>query len=89
VHPQKVNRLILFASNCGTKESIPGSPEVTADFAKLSNPNLTPTQQAQIIADLLFPAKWKKEHPNFFGYLPKPNEPITPQTVQRQAGASC
>jgi alpha/beta hydrolase fold len=31
-HPQKVNRLILFASNCGTKESIPGSPEVTADF---------------------------------------------------------
>lgn len=86
-YPQKVNRLILFASNCGTRESIPGSPEVTADFAKLANPNLTPIQQAQIIADLLFPAKWKKEHPNFFDYLPKPKEPITPQTVQRQAGA--
>src|SRR5919197_2432189 len=70
-HLQKVNKLILFASNCGTKEAIPGSPEAAADFAKLASPNLTSMQQVQIIADLLFPAKWKKEHPNYVSYLPK------------------
>ena len=88
-HPQKVNKLIFFASNCGTKEAIPGSPEAAADFAKLASPNLTSMQQVQIIADLLFPAKWKKEHPNYVSYLPKSiyNEYITPQTVRRQGEA--
>jgi pimeloyl-ACP methyl ester carboxylesterase len=42
MHPEKVNKLILFASNCGVKDAIPGTPEVSADFAKLANPNLTP-----------------------------------------------
>ena len=27
-HPEKVNRLILLASSCGGKESIPRSPEI-------------------------------------------------------------
>ena len=36
LHPEKVNRLILYASSCGGKENIPESPEVVkvqSDFA--------------------------------------------------------
>lgn len=55
MHPDKVNKIILFASNCGGKDAIPGTPEVNVDFAKLANPNLTPADQAPIIADLMFP----------------------------------
>jgi pimeloyl-ACP methyl ester carboxylesterase len=65
MHPDKVNKLILCASNCGGKDAIPGNPEVNVDFAKLANPNLKPTDQAPIIADLLFPQDWKKDHPNY------------------------
>lgn len=87
MHPDKVNKLILFASNCGGRDAIPGTPEVSADFAKLANPNLTPTDQASIIADLMFPQDWKNDHPNYLSYLPPPKEPISPKTVMLQGQA--
>lgn len=36
LHPEKVNRLLLYAASCGGKENIPQSPEVVkivSDFA--------------------------------------------------------
>jgi pimeloyl-ACP methyl ester carboxylesterase len=87
MHPNKVNKLTLFASNCGGRDAIPGTPEVSADFAKLANPNLTPTDQALIIGDLMFPSDWKKDHPNYLSYLPPPKEPISPKTVVLQGQA--
>jgi pimeloyl-ACP methyl ester carboxylesterase len=87
MHPDKVNKLILFASNCGGRDAIPGTPEVNVDFAKLANPNLTPADQASIIADLMFPHNWKKDHPNYLSYLPPPKEPISPKTVVLQGQA--
>jgi pimeloyl-ACP methyl ester carboxylesterase len=69
------------------KNAIPGTPEVNADFAKLANPNLTSIDQAPIIADFLFPHDWKEDHPNYLSYLPQPQEPISPKTVQLQGQA--
>jgi pimeloyl-ACP methyl ester carboxylesterase len=30
---------------------------------------------------------WKKDHPNYLSYLPRPKEPISPKTVQLQGQA--
>lgn len=60
-HPDKVNRLILYASDCNGKIAIPSRP---APFAS------TPIDQARIIADMIFPEQWKKEHPNYLSYMP-------------------
>jgi pimeloyl-ACP methyl ester carboxylesterase len=71
LHPEKVDRLIIFASNCSGKIATPPAP-LAAPLAKLANPNsnLTPIDQARIIADLIFPQQWKKEHPNYVSYMP-------------------
>jgi hypothetical protein len=74
MHPDKVNKLILYASNCGGKDTIPATPEANGNFAKLANPksNLISIDEARIIADIMFPQEWKKEHPNYLSYLPLP-----------------
>ena len=60
-HPDKVNRLILYASDCSGKIAVPSRP---APFAS------TPIDQARIVADMIFPEQWKKEHPNYLSYMP-------------------
>lgn len=86
MHAGKVGKLVLFASHCGVREFIPGSPEAAEDFAKLANPNLV-SNQSEILANLLFPEQWKKEHPNYLDYIPAMKKPITPQIVQIQGQA--
>jgi len=87
MHPDKVNKLILYASSCGGKDAIPATPEVYTSLAKLANPNLnlTPIDQARIIENLLFPQEWKKEHPDYLSNIPK--ESLSPKTVQLQSQA--
>jgi pimeloyl-ACP methyl ester carboxylesterase len=60
-HPNKVDNLILYASDCSGKIAVPSRP---APFAS------TPIAQARIVADMIFPEKWKKEHPNYLSYMP-------------------
>jgi pimeloyl-ACP methyl ester carboxylesterase len=60
-HPDKVNGLILYASDCSGKIAVPSRP---APFAS------TPIDQARIVADMIFPEQWKKEHPNYLSYMP-------------------
>jgi pimeloyl-ACP methyl ester carboxylesterase len=61
LHPDKVDRLILYASDCSGKIAVPSRP---APFAS------TPIDQARIVADMIFPEQWKKEHPNYPSYMP-------------------
>jgi pimeloyl-ACP methyl ester carboxylesterase len=67
-HPEKVNRLVLYASSCGGKESVPPSPS-SSNIGKgiLSNPGIlkNPTQVTQAFLPLLFPQKWIANNPNF------------------------
>ncbi|MGA7042964.1 MAG: alpha/beta hydrolase [Nitrososphaeraceae archaeon] len=92
MHPAMVNKLILYASDCGGKESISPSPQVGQ--AILSNPQAlssvikNPSQTAQAFLPLLFPQKWIAENPNFvskfltmFGVL---KEIDPPDTIIRQ-----
>ena len=34
MHPEKVNRLILYGASCGEHEGIPQSPEVVRDLSE-------------------------------------------------------
>lgn len=61
LHPEKIDRLILYASDCSGKIAVPARP---APFAA------TPVDQARIVADMIFPQQWKKEHPNYLSYMP-------------------
>jgi len=86
-----VNKLILYASDCGGKESISPNPQVGQ--AILSNPQASsviknPSQTAQAFLPLLFPQQWIAENPNFvfkfltmFGTL---KEIDPPSTIIRQ-----
>lgn len=61
LHPEQVDRLIIYASDCSGKIAVPARP---APFAA------TPIEQAKIVADMIFPQQWKKEHPDYLSYMP-------------------
>src|SRR5436309_6102235 len=69
MHPEKVNKLILYASDCGGKESVPTSPQAGQEI--LSNPQAlsavikNPIQTAKAFLPLLFPQKYISENPSF------------------------
>jgi pimeloyl-ACP methyl ester carboxylesterase len=80
LHPEKVNRLILYASSCGGKENIPESPEVVkvqSDFA-YNRP-----QPALKLLSVVFPLSWIKSHPNNIS-IPQSKEIVPPDTKKQQ-----
>jgi pimeloyl-ACP methyl ester carboxylesterase len=69
MHPEKVNKLILYASDCGDKESVPPNPQAGQQI--LSNPQAlsavvkNPMQTAKAFLPLLFPQKYIPQNPSF------------------------
>jgi pimeloyl-ACP methyl ester carboxylesterase len=61
LHPEQVDKLMIYASDCDGKIAVSSRP---APFAA------TPIDQAKIVADMIFPQQWKKEHPNYLSYMP-------------------
>ncbi|HEY6536023.1 MAG TPA: alpha/beta hydrolase [Candidatus Nitrosocosmicus sp.] len=88
-HPEKVNKLILYASSCGGKHATPPTPAILKDFAILGSPeipkNMSYVQIVRVQGDLLFPKKWIQENPNYVEKLPKPGEFINPVIIKQQA----
>ena len=84
-NPEKVDKLILYASSCGSNESKPASPKV--DQA-LSNPSVSPEEQMRKTIPLLFPTSWFKANPNYTNYLPIPKELVSLDIVGKQANAA-
>ena len=65
-HPDKVNRLILVASTCGGKDSIPKPPEflkLQADTVNKSLHNIPVTQELKALAVASLGSGWVKLHP--------------------------
>lgn len=75
-HPDKVDRLVIFASSCSGKIAVPPAPVAS-----------TPIEQIKIIAEGLFPQQWMKEHPNYISYIPIPKESVNPKSAQLQGQA--
>jgi pimeloyl-ACP methyl ester carboxylesterase len=61
LHSEKVDRAIIYASDCSSKIAVPTRP---APFA------VTPIDQTRVVADMIFKQQWKKEHPNYLSYMP-------------------
>jgi len=76
-HPDKVDKLILYAADCGGQEAIDPPPWAMDIFA---DPSATPEQ----LLSTLFPKKWLEEHPDPSQYFPMPTEESSPENVQRQ-----
>jgi pimeloyl-ACP methyl ester carboxylesterase len=71
LHSEKMDRLIIYASDCSGKVAIPSNPELMQIVTNtLVSPQQRVIDQARIVADMIFPQQWKKEHPNYLSYMP-------------------
>jgi pimeloyl-ACP methyl ester carboxylesterase len=62
-HPEKVNRLVLAATFCGGRESVPASREVLARLADRSG---TPEEIVRRFGTLLFSEEWMSANNDYF-----------------------
>lgn len=80
-HPDKVDKLILYAADCGGKEAIPPSPEVLKILADTSG---TPQERGERLLKLLFPPSWFEKYPDPRTYFPQVTETSPPASIDRQ-----
>ena len=80
-HPDGVEKLILYAGDCGGKEAIYPSSEIL----DLLRDTSAPTQErGKKLLTTLFPQKWLKEHPDPRTYFPEITETSSPENIERQ-----
>ena len=83
-YPEMVNKLILYAGDCGGKESARPMPENTQ---KLTDTSGTHNERGKRLLTLLLPAKWLKDNPDPTKYLPKITETYAMSIIDRQTKA--
>ncbi len=79
LHPEKVNRLILYGASCGEKENIPQTTQVVKILADLVNNR---TQDPEKVLSVTFPLEWVKSHSNIT--FPKSTEIVTSNILRQQ-----
>ena len=84
MHPEKVNRLILYGASCGGQESIPQSPEVVRALSDFVNNR---TRDVETFLSVTFPSEWIKAHPNYLETIPKSAEIVPSTTLVKQFNA--
>lgn len=80
-NPDKVDKLIIYASTCGTRQSVAPSPEAVKIF---SNQSGNMMEMLQRFLPLLFPDHWRNSNPNFIQELPKSSEMSPIETLKQQ-----
>ena len=83
-HPDKVGRLVLFATTCGGDESLPPSQEVQN---ALANQTATSEEKFSQLVPLALPEKWRNENPDYLENLPISSETVLNETVEKQTEA--
>jgi pimeloyl-ACP methyl ester carboxylesterase len=83
-YPERVNKIILYAGDCGGKEAVMPSPQVLKD---LTNTSGSPEERGMRLFNLLFPKDWLSKQPAFYKWFPLPKETSLPENMQRQAQA--
>jgi pimeloyl-ACP methyl ester carboxylesterase len=84
LHPEKVNRLIIHASSCGGKESLP--PQVSPGvMTSMISGNAT----VDIFASTLLAKEWIREHTDYIQKnIALPMDKVSKQSLQRQFEAN-
>jgi pimeloyl-ACP methyl ester carboxylesterase len=83
-YPERVNKIILYAGDCGGKEAVMPSPQVLKDLANTSG---SPEEKGMRLFNLLFPKDWLSKQPPFYKWFPLPKETSLPENIERQAQA--
>jgi pimeloyl-ACP methyl ester carboxylesterase len=83
-YPDRVGKLILYASGCGGEESVPSSPQV---LNALTNGTGTAEERKSRLVPLFFPQEWRNENPNYLESIPRTTETIPNQTLSNQLEA--
>jgi len=79
-HPDKVDKLLLYATDCGDTITVNPSQEI---IDILSDPNSTPMQ----FLSTLFPDDWMALHAEPWTFLPEGKEPENGEAIGMQYGA--
>src|SRR5919112_521747 len=82
-HPDRVGKLIIYASICGGNESILSSQVINI----LSNGSGTAMERIERFLPLFFPEKWRNENPNYLERIPKTIETIPNKTLDQHTEA--
>lgn len=82
-YPEKVDRLVLYASDAGGSEFV-STPENREADAILANTSGTEAERGMRYLSVLFPKQWLDEHPDPSTYFPIPTEWSLPENIQRQ-----
>ena len=80
-YPDRVEKLILYAGDCGGKEAIYPGPEI---MDALGDTSASSRERGERLLATLFPEKWLKEHPDPRTYFPKVTETSSPENIKRQ-----
>ena len=80
-YPDRVEKLILYAGDCGGKEAIYPGPEI---MDALADASASSRERGEKLLATLFPEKWLKEHPDPRTYFPKVTETSSPENIKRQ-----
>lgn len=80
-HPDKVDNLVLYASDCGGSHAIPPSAEV---LQEMTNTTGSPGERGMRLFSLLFPEEWLRGHQDFYKQFPVPKETTSPENIARQ-----
>ena len=85
-YPDRVDKLVLYAGNCGWDGSdvVKPRPEVSSALMDLSG---TEEERAKRLLGILFPKKWLEDHPDFTKGLPGPEAPVSRESIERQGKA--
>jgi pimeloyl-ACP methyl ester carboxylesterase len=84
-HPDRVNKLILYAANPGGSESVPPSPEVIKRLADTSG---SEQQRGQRLLELLLPVDWIQANVSYVQRIfSGASETSSPESIGREAQA--
>jgi pimeloyl-ACP methyl ester carboxylesterase len=83
-YPDRVGKLIIYASGCGGEESVPSSQQV---LNALANGTGTAEERIARLVPLFFPQEWRNENPNYLEYIRRTTERIPNQTLSKQLEA--
>jgi pimeloyl-ACP methyl ester carboxylesterase len=89
-HLEKVERLVLSTSYCGSNETVYPSGQAAVALATLASPevlhNMTAQEQAMILAPILFPPEWLEQHPEILNTVIQltPVRSASPEIIRQQ-----
>ncbi len=84
MHPEMIDRLVLYGSSCGGIEAVFPTPEVMQAFDALYNGTSPPREAIDKVISLFFPFDWFRANPNYQNYIPMPKESVSLEVSQNQ-----